>query len=514
MFVKLSYGSQVLTSETVDARVSPRWTPTNYTSNPTEETASMLSNIKSIYGGPKSYAPGFRFSENDLHIQVEPQQTHGSIRLSVFAERLNAKNELGVIYIPLGAAIAACIDAAQGIDAMDYETIQGVPAYTRWFPLMDPRLANPVEGDMGLSSRPKECEQRRDNMFKQYFAPCIQLSLIWWPDEHIRNETVDDSDQASESKLPATNNPEPEQTLRIPAIQNYFNIDIGRASVALIDSQRAVELLNLSLMEIDVRHAVTRTKTRAGIVVGWIQLDHQDNRSREPVVLAPTPAEYIQPTIQFLAIKDNMRTKTNIVSYEYIGVALQELDFTVEESWIFELWDFLMSVTKRRKAKKQSAKGQRRENVVSRSENLFTAVDWEDDTKPSLFSIIEAVGNRNEATEKRKVYVEHLILGLMKVNLSYMKGKKQNLDLHSQGTKALKSLEMKELQNFALAAGGIQFGTISKTDQSEVFTKWSQLTNEEDTLGRAGGKSLRYVDLCDHTVRLVAAKPSFSSLFD
>jgi hypothetical protein len=44
-------------------------------------------------------------------------------------------------------------------------------------------------------------------------------------------------------------------------------------------------------------------------------------------------------------------------------------DFTIEESWIFELWDFLMAVTSRRKAKNQTIKGhsaQLRHRVVGR----------------------------------------------------------------------------------------------------------------------------------------------------
>ena len=491
MYVKASYGTQSATSETVDARVSPRWISQNFTSRPDEDVNS--GDRKGSVNGPTALSPGFRFSDNDLHLHVEPHQTSGSIRLSVTAERINNKQELGVIFLPLGGAIGACIDSAQTVDMYDTDSIQGVPAYTRWFPLMDPRFATPTEGDMGLSSRPKECEQQRDNSFEGYFAPCIQLSLIWWPDDPSRQE---DSDERNKPEEPTRirGSAETARILRTPALQNYFNFDINRVSVALVDSQRAVELLNLSLVEIDVRFAVTRTKTRYGLVIGWIQLDHQDTRSREPVVLAPTPTEHVQPTLQFLALKDNLRTKSNIVSYEYIGVALQELDFTVEESWIFELWDFFMSVTRRRKVKRKSAsKGTNREDVIAQSENLFLAVDLEEDTKPSLYITLQSIADRTETVEKRKMYVEHLILGLMKVNLSYVKGKKQNFELNNQGARALKNLEMKQLQSFALAANGIQFGSISKTEQSEVFTKWSQLTyDDDDSMEGPGGKSLVY----------------------
>jgi hypothetical protein len=497
MFVKLSYGSQVRTSETVDARVSPRWIPQNFGNTEAEDKNRRISSPKDKkQDGPTLLTTGFKFSESDLHVHVEPQQTSGSIRISVVAERMNSKAELGVIFIPLGAAIAACIDSAQEMLLSD-SGIQNIPAYTRWFPLIDPRVVQPVEGDMGLSTRPLEFEQQRDNTFQQYFSPCIQLSLIWWPDVQTEDKRKV-ADEDITFVFERRSSVETARVLRTPAIQNYVNVDLHSASVALLDSQRAVELLNLSFMEIDVRYAVTRTITRYSVVIGWIQVDHQDCRSREPVVLAPTPLEHIQPTLQLLALKDNLRSKSNIVSFEYVGVALREMDFTVEESWIFELWDFLMAVTRRRKAKNQTIKGQRRDVAVARNENIFSAVEEVEESNPTLFSILQAAGDRSEASEKRKVYVEHLILGLMKVNLSYVKGKKQHFDLNDQRARALKT-EMKDIQNLALAAaGGIQFRSIIKSEQSEVFTKWSQMTFEDDSMSETIGRFCPFMTIISY----------------
>jgi hypothetical protein len=381
--------------------------------------------------------------------------------------------------------------------------------YVRWFPLMSPRVALPVEGDMGLSSRPKESEKLRDNMFQQYFAPCIQLALIWWPDSNeksVMNEKSergsdgdgddgDESDRVSDrvSATLAVRGPTGStQTTDTPVMETYCNADIGRISAALIDSQRAVELLSFSAVDIDVRYSVTKTKTRVGLVVGWIQLDHQDNRAREPVVLAPTPAEHMQPTLQILAVKDNLRTKSNIVSYEYIGVALQEMDLTVEESWIFELWDFFMAIMRKQKAKKISAKGQRRADALSANENCFVVSDLEESTAPSLFSMLEGTGDGDSPSAKTKIYVEQLILGLVKVNLSYIKGKKHSWELADEGARARalkKHIEVKEIPTLALAtAGALISNTLGRADQSEVFSRWSQHTYDEDLLAENGGK--------------------------
>jgi hypothetical protein len=76
-----------------------------------------------------------------------------------------------------------------------------------------------------------------------------------------------------------------------------------------------------------------------------------------------------------------------------------------------------MAVARRHKAKNQSMKGQDRDDAVARYENIFSAGDETEENK-SLFSILQEAGDRCEGAEKRKVYVEHLILGLMKVNLS------------------------------------------------------------------------------------------------
>ena len=483
MYVKVSHGSDVQVSETVDAKVSPKWS-----SNATGLSSS--SKVRGRRRTPVTQQPdttasaNFVFSENDLHLQVEPQQTGGSIRLSIVALRYKTKVELGVVNIPLGAAIAACIDAAQDMELSVQNSDKDIPMYTRWFPLMEPQLTLPIAGDMGHSTRPLENEQVSDNMFQ--YAPCIQLSLMWWPRNQNQNDSKDHVDAESDTRTAKMRNSSiVSQITRIPAIQSYFNADVSMISLALIDSVRAVELLNLSLREIDVKYAVTRSKTRIGLVVGWIQMDQQNDSSRESIVFAPTPTEHLQPTLQFLALKDNIRTKSNIVSYEYVGVALQEMDLTVEETSVYELWDFFMAVMTRKRMKERAKKGQKHADVVSRNENVFRSFEV-DDTNPSLYTVLESSGNRGALSQKQKMYIEQLILGLVKINLSYVKGKKQIFDMTENGRNAI--------QNFTIATASGQTtdkGVEKNNDQSEVFTRWSQLTSGEDSVWGSTGKSVK-----------------------
>ena len=478
MYVKVSHGSDVQVSETVDAKVSPKWS-SNASSSTTSSKARRR--VFSTQLPDTASAANFKFSDNDLHLHVEPQQTGGSIKLSIFAERYKTKAELGVVNIPLRAAIAACIDAAQQMEQSGKAMNNIVPMYTRWFPLREPELTLPVAGDMGLSTRPQESEHLRDNTFQ--YAPCIQLSLMWWPYDKNQSDNKDNTDSSSTPKAVSKRlSSIASQITRVPAIQTYLNADVGVISMALIDSMRALELLNLSLREIDAKYAVTRTKTRIGLVVGWIQLDQQDDNSRDSVVFAPTPTEFPQPTLQFLALKDNLRTKSNIVSYEYVGMALQEMDLTVEESNVYDLWDFFMNVMARKRIKKHALKGQRHADAVSRNANMFRSFEV-DATNPALFAILQSAGDRGALSSKQKMYVEQLILGLVKINLSYVKGKKQNFDMAENGRNTI--------QSFTIAPAGGQIldtGDEKQNGQSEVYTRWSQLTSDEDGVWGSPGE--------------------------
>lgn len=119
--------------------------------------------------------------ENDLTIEVLPFETSRSIRLTVIGEslRLQAKVELGVLEIPLGPALECCAQSREDFNEdMNMLDSKGLsPTYVRWFPLRSPDEAIPMEGDMGKSLKSKESEKLNDNMFAEYFAPCIKLAL-------------------------------------------------------------------------------------------------------------------------------------------------------------------------------------------------------------------------------------------------------------------------------------------------------------------------------------------------
>ena len=476
MFVKLRYGPEVVISETVEARVSPTWT-----ADTTVQVTPFAHTILSSEPGRNS----FSYGPSDLQVFIEPQRTSGSLRLSVIGEKLNTtKVELGVLEIPLGAAINCCVECMEEVreEQIGSDKVlrgSGIPAYVRWFPLMNPKEVVAVDGDLGVSSLPSESEQLRDNMFTRYFTPCIKLALIWQPN--------DDDDGESPNKAKPSG--DVDVISEAPVSETYCNADIGRLSFALIDSQRAVELLSLYLDDIDVRYSITETKTRSALFLGNIQIDYQEENAREPVVLAPTPGDNSQPTLQFMAVKDNLRSKTNITSYEYIWLALQEMDLTLEEAWMFELWEFFIGILRRIDMRNMSTFSSRMIStdvdravefaVLARSTPRGSLVE-EYTAEPALEALLAENQDASYNPAEKKVYVGQLLLGYMKINLSYLKGRRSNWEKETGLGPNVTAI--------TIGARGMIVGRHRGDSLSPVYLRWSERTQDEDLYTEADGK--------------------------
>jgi len=455
MSVKMRYGSTVLMSQAADAKVTPRWLDENAMMSPSNgspqnDAKSSSANRYNSYRFVNSNEDDLDFSdpnsnrstgffgnprENDLQVYVEPLKTSGVLRLSVVGEKLQSRVELGVLQINIAAALNCCVDAG--------EDEKGAWQYVRWFPLMSPKDCAPIEGDMGYSTRPAESEKVSDNLFTQYFAPCIKLAIIWQPDSY--NEAYETnlatSAIGSTSSIHAPS-PHSDDKPRHDAEQDdqavtktYVQGYADSISASLVDSARAKELLSFCSTDIDVRYSVTMPKTRLGVAVGWIQLDHQ-LKAREPVCIAPTPVLHPQPTFQLLAVKDNLRSKVNIDSYEYIAAALQEMDVRIEEVWLFEVWEFLNRILQRRDAKKKlhtvgigGISADHGDSLHSERYSFSDTIDGDQAENELRLHIQRGLEQRKDIDEQeigdaKKLYIAQLLLGYVKLNLSYIKSVK------------------------------------------------------------------------------------------
>jgi hypothetical protein len=390
-------------------------------------------------------------------------------------QKLQAKVELGVVHLPLGSMIGACIDGAES-DEADSEFSS---MYVRWFPLANPTDSVRVEGDGGLSTRPCDSEQKSDNLFEEYFAPCIHLALSWTPDR-VEDTGFDSTDEhnstSSETKSRKSDTPDISAKSVFPATaKSYFNADIGRFSFALIDSQRAFEVMSFYVVDTDLRYLETSKKTRIGLTVGWLQVDYQGNNAREPVVLAPTPTDGMAPVLQTIILKDNDQTHKDVVSYEFIDMSIAEFDFTLEEALLFDIVGYFSSI-RHKKAVNTGVNARR--NATSSNDNERR----DSTTEPSMFSYLIDQNFREKSEGRMKVYIKQLYLSMVKVNVSYLKGKKLpselaghkglNAVLHFPGTEYIMQQMMFHNQN------------------SDVFLSWSQHTSDAENPDGDGKKDL------------------------
>lgn len=426
---------------------------------------------------------------NDLHIHIAPQKTNGAVRLSIIGERnhqqLLAKTELGVLHIPLGNAIAACTNFAES--RLD----NGSPMFSRWFPLSSPRGVH-VEGDRAKTHQ-SDTEKVSDSDFQEYFAPCIQLAIIWSPDvdDDIKTEIVHDDESMRSSIVVDRSHSAPEaaqnrQNMLSPSVRCYFNADIGLLSVALIDSQRTCELLSLSVQDIDVRYCVTKAKTRVGVIVGWLQLDYQDDNVREPVVLAPTPNDLLGPVIQTLALMNNIRSATDVVSFDFIDVSIAEFDFTIEERLLFDLFRFFRAVRHRKGVQLRARAGwvsEGADDCIYEHRTLMRAMSESD--VPTLLSPLLDY-HIEESRKDCRIYVKELFLGVIRVNLSYLKGKSR------EGGLVAKTVD----QVLSLAGGEFLEHFFPQDEDSDAFLSWSQHTYDDERNADYEGTLIFRLGLC------------------
>lgn len=206
-----------------------------------------------------------------------------------------------------------------------------------------------------------------------------------------------------------------------PLAEKYVHLSLNSVSLSIIDSMKVKELASLCANNLDLRFSSTKASTRLNVTIGWIQLDNPDEHAVVPVILSPTATKNPQPTLHLLALKDNLRSKL-IHSFKLMALDIEELDMRIEEGWMLNVWDFLLKVLKHKKL------GYRRKKCYEDCKvrdyipmpNEFQQDNDERNLSTSHILLQGPETNIGVATMK-KVYVEKLELGSLKVNVSYMK---------------------------------------------------------------------------------------------
>jgi hypothetical protein len=185
---------------------------------------------------------------------------------------------------------------------------------------------------------------------------------------------------------------------------------------------------------------------------------------------------------------------------------LQELDLTVEEAFIFAVWEFIISVVRRREVKRKVVGGSTGNSSRSRDRpGLLSTTQFrsgssqvgtvEGNPESTLYTVLFGDNSSGELLNDQRVYVEQLLLGFVKINLSYLKGKRGNWELTEGGefiTKSIDGLTQGLPEKMAITAGGLRLAVGRKREsQSEVLAKWALYTHDEDLWTDSGeGKSL------------------------
>ena len=439
MYVKVRCGQQTTVTKTVDARVAPVWSQSIDDRGSAQCSTRVTAN-----------------QSNEIRIRVNPQESSGWIRLSVMGEKkqqqLQGKVEIGTIYLPLGKLLAAC--ASESVDSMED------PTYERWFPLLSPVEAAPIEGAGGFIPQPPEVEQDEGVKFKDVYRPRIQLAVSWVGDKDNEGNSIGRRTMYTAAST----------------IKFYFKADISRLSAALIDSERSLELLSFNIMDIDAKYWVTDAKTRLRLSVAWAQIDNQAESAREAVALAPTPNDYSVPVIQFFAMQDNLRS-FEVVSIDLIDLSVVEFDVTIEEQLVCDLLVFMYSLKLRDTTRPTTGShdpGLVGDGLDSRTED------------PPIVWLLKNGFNISQASQR--IYVQRLVLGAIKFNLSYVKGKRNAWEL----TRRPVELIYKQLEDAV--------HRFSHHTASDMLTAWSRKTASEDQLEQ-GNYILRSA-LCRTTDRL------------
>ena len=395
------------------------------------------------------WSPSHHKFEKDesMSVFVHTLNTNGSLRLSVVGvKKGNSKEELGVLRIPLADAISCCTEK---FDSDDNST----NCYVRWFPLTDPKWTDSV--DLGVPDSPRSIitETTDSTSFSEKYTKCIKLEMQWKDDDRnvfFPNET------------------ESQSTPHIVS-NSYFHVAANRFSAAIIDSFRSQELLSLELNDITIRKWKTKQKTWIASALGGMQVDHHGEQALEPIVLSPTPVMHPHPIIRFFAARDNVKSKTNVDSFEHVEIRLEELDLKIEESWVFDLWDMYLRLQKRFDVMQKSIARKANSKNMHAAENNRdeTAFSINNNTLEESHTVIDAITQMKrdkdgvEAKMEKKFYIEHLILSDVKLNISYIKSIREKVET-----------------------------TLEYGDQmSEIFRRWSEFGYDEDYRNDASGKS-------------------------
>lgn len=263
----------------------------------------------------------------------------------------------------------------------------GQDSYDRWFPLRNTAECSPREGDMGTSFYAPTSEKTYSNMFQ--YHPCIRLIIRWQPIE----------------SLP------PERSIF------YLRTSLPALSISMIDSNRAREIMQISISDIEIRHNHSEESTDTNVIISWLQVDNQLPESVSPVIVSPTKVFRPQPAFRLHVKKNNLLSHPHLESFDYFQIIMQELDLHLEQQIVVSVWEFMKSVM----SDLESKESDQTINIESdRYETGNHRISRHSGSSLHLHESIEPQATPNTDSDIDKLYIDHFYIAPIMINISFI----------------------------------------------------------------------------------------------
>ncbi|KAF9185293.1 hypothetical protein BGZ51_009186 [Haplosporangium sp. Z 767] len=190
-----------------------------------------------------------------------------------------------------------------------------------------------------------------------------------------------------------------------------FQIRLEGIGISILN-QRMQELIYLSMTGLEMRYTDSNMYQSVNMMVKWLQIDNQLYGGSNPIILCPTltPKDNkdatAHPTLHSALVRAKDETH-GVVYFKYFSALIQELTVAMDEDFLFTLLEF----------------------------SKFNVPGWtEDPSKVQLcdesLDLPEPTANEDES----QLFFEVLHLHPMKVNLSFMRSDRVNIEEAQQKT--------------------------------------------------------------------------------
>ncbi|KAI1310241.1 hypothetical protein EDD11_003857 [Mortierella claussenii] len=190
-----------------------------------------------------------------------------------------------------------------------------------------------------------------------------------------------------------------------------FQVRLEGIGISILN-QRMQELIYLSMTDLEIGYTDSNMYQTVKVLVKWLQIDNQLYGGSSPIILCPTQTPKdskdaaVHPTLHstLMRVKDDTH---GVVYIKYFSALLQELTVAMDEDFLYTLLEF----------------------------SKFNVPGWTEDTsKVQLCDESLDLPEPTATEDENQLFFEMLQLHPMKVNLSFMRSDRVNIDEAQQKT--------------------------------------------------------------------------------